>query len=659
VLSLATCGALQRTVPVHFEPQDARGIGNVLDRFTGEKHAPEHSALNARYFRIGRGAVALVAVGIVAAFAFANLFTTFILWDDEGYFLKAYRDFLSGRVLYDQVFAIYGPFTFWTAALIARFDAANVTHDTFRWVLLPVWIAVAALMGGLVWRWTHRFIPSVVTLLLVGLHLRGLAKGIGHPQSWIILATAVLLWLGLESGSQNVRKRRAFAAGVIIAAILLFKINIGILVLIGLALPMSLLMKGPMRTLLCALLTLAASAIGIALFFWSPTISEKCFALIYMASLAATLGIAIRRPVEGQPSMTSLKWLGAGLALCVCIVLGATLAGGTTLRALYSAYVTMPSLLARNYHGPFLDATRKGSILICVIGLAAAVAVFRWRPHAEARPAWLGLLKATAGVGLLCAFCYDHRLALPGSLLFLWLLIVDVPPLSGPAYSNRLMLALLSPLFSLQLVPMAGEQVDWAALLPITAAAVLLADGMNYMGREDSRMALPRLTGFVTSAIAILLTTYLFSFVAGDAIKRVRFWRNSPSVNLQGAHWLRLPQKETERLTLTVSGITQNCQTVLMVPGLYSFSIWSGVPPFEEKRINSWPFLWPEDVRNNELRKLRDQPQGCVLVSKDAYKFFKHFGGSQRTDEPLLPEIQQTMKPIYSVQDVTLYRFLR
>jgi hypothetical protein len=520
-------------------------------------HSTKRS-LGARNVCICRVAVALVAVAIVAVLAFAHLFTTFLPWDDEGYFLQAYRDFLSGRVLYDQVFAIYGPLTFFTAALLARFDAGNVTHDTLRWILLPVWVAIAVLMGGLVWRWTRRFMPSVATLLLVGFHLRGLAKCVGHPQVWVIFAVAVLLWLGVESGSQAINKRRGFWAGVVIGAVLLFKVNIGILVFIGFALALSLRLKAWPRTLFCVLLILAAGAVGIAVFFSSPTTPHKLFALVYMASLAATLGIAIGHPVQGQLSLTSLKWLGAGLAICVCIGVAGTLAVGTTPRALYSAHITMPALLARSYHGPYWDAVRKGSILISMIGLGTAVGVFwfRRRKSAAERPAWLGLIKATAGAGLLFAFCYDQRLALTGSLLFLWLL-VDVPPLSGPAYSNRLLLALLSPLYSIQIFPMAGEQVDWAALLPITAAAVLLADGMKYLARGSSRMALPRLTGLVTAAIAILLTSYIFSFVGGDAITRLRLWRNSKPVNLQGAHWLRLTPRETDRLTLTVSGLTQ------------------------------------------------------------------------------------------------------
>jgi hypothetical protein len=63
---------------------------------------PSHKAApGPRYIWIFRGAFALVALGLVGTLAFAYLFTTFMPWDDEGYFLQAYRDFLSGRILYD------------------------------------------------------------------------------------------------------------------------------------------------------------------------------------------------------------------------------------------------------------------------------------------------------------------------------------------------------------------------------------------------------------------------------------------------------------------------------------------------------------------------------------------------------------------------------
>ena len=96
------------------------------------------------------------------------------------------------------------------------------------------------------------------------------------------------------------------------------------------------------------------------------------------------------------------------------------------------------------------------------------------------------MAKVVAGAALMCAFAYDHRQALGGSLQFTWLLLVDPEPISDRAYTDRLRLALLCPLLSLQLFPMAGEQV-LSGLLPMTAAAVLLADGANSLDAHVSR----------------------------------------------------------------------------------------------------------------------------------------------------------------------------
>jgi hypothetical protein len=610
--------------------------------------------LHHRHNWIWQDVIALVAVGLVATFAFARIFTTFVPWDDEGYFLQAYRDFLSGHAPYDRVFAIYGPFTFLSAALLARFDVVNVTHDNFSWVWLTVWILIASLMAGIVWRWTRRFSSTLVAFLLVGFRLKGLAKGVGHPQLWIILAVAVLLWLGLDWVYLPRVRRHAFWTGLVIGVILMCKINIGIFVSVATALALSLQIRGRPRTFVCGVLITMAAGLGFVLLFTSSVGSEKYFALAYLGSLAATVCIAIGRPVEQQPSLTSLKWLAAGLGICLCVGVGITLACGTTLRALFGALITTPVLLVRSYHFPFRDATRKGSILLSAIGLSAAVAMLRWRWLADVRPAWLGLLKVTAGAGLLCSFAYAQRQALTGSLLFLWLLIVDAQPMSDLVYCNRLLLALLCPLFSLQLFPMAGEQVDWAALMPVTAAAVLLADGTNLIDRESLRSHLPRLIRVVPAATGSLLAICLFLFVGGRALLGYSQWHDAQPVNLPGTHWLRLPPMEAARLTATVSELSRNCQTVLTIPGLYSFSLWSGVPPVEERRFNSWPFLWPDEVQKKELPKLR-QNRGCVLVSRDMYRFFWGFAVSPGKSE-LLPEVQRTMRPIFSLQDLTLYR---
>lgn len=602
---------------------------------------------------IGRVTVAFLAIGLMAVFAFSQLFTVFAPWDDEGYFLQAYRDFLSGHALYNQVFAIYGPFTFFSAALVARFDAANVTHDAFRWIVLPVWLVIAALFGAVVWRWTGRFAVSLALFLLVGFRLRGLARGIGHPQLWIILAVALFLFVGLERRDQRAASLRAFWTGILIGSILLFKINIGIFVLLAVALTISLQIKQWGGRVICGLLLLAGGCLGVMMFLQSSTPSEKLFVFAYLTSLAATVNIAIRRAAVHEFPRKAVLCFGAGIAVCLTAGLGATLALGTTPRALFEGLIAVPMVFARKYHNPFLNATEPGSLIICAIGLCISLTMPYWRRIAGVGPARLELAKATLGAVLMCAFYYDHRIALTGSLLFLWLVIFDVPQTPGPMYSNRLLLALLSPLLSLQLFPMAGEQVDWAALGPMLAAAVLLGDGVNSVLREH-RDAMPRVRTFVSRAPGMLVALFLLATVARTGLQ-LRRWLQYQPVNLTGTHWLRLPPREAERLTVTVGLLRQNCETVLTLPGLYSFPIWSGVPPAENKRFNTWPFLWPDEVQNNELPNLQGKARGCVLVSQDVYEFFRGYAVSPGTDA-LLKEIRHTMRPIAAIQDLTLYR---
>src|SRR5215471_13742202 len=611
-------------------------------------------ALRFRYKRIWQALALLVAVGLMTTFAFAYTFTTFAPFDDDGYFLQAYHQYLSGHVLYDQVFAFYGPFPFYCAALLARFDAVNVTHDNLRWALLPVWIVIALLFAGVVWRWTGRYGPALVAFLLVGFRLKALAEAVGHPQLWIILVVAVLLWLGLDWIFLPNKQRCAFWTGFVIGVIFLCKINIGIFVSIAILLAASLQLRGRLRILACGMLITAAAGLGLLVLFTSSERSEKYFALAYLGSLALIVGIAFVRPVEQEPSLKSLKWLVAGLGICLCAGIGITLALGTTFRAVFRGFVTEPALLVRSYHVPYIDATYNKAILLSVIGLAFAIGTFGWRRLAEVRPAWLGLLKIAAGTGLLCAFFRSDREALTGSLLFLWLLLVDAQPMPQTMYSRRLLLALLCPLFSLQIFPIAGTQVDWAALMPITAAAVLLADGINCTDRETFRVQLPHLTWISAGGTGTLLAVLFLLFVGGHAILRYQQWRGAQPVNLPGTHWLRLPVMEADRLMVTVSELRRNCRVVLLVPGLYSYSLWSGVPPIEQKQINNWPFLWPDEVQKNEMPKLRQQNRGCVLVSLYAYGFYKKKAVSPGNDR-LLSEIRRTMRSIFALQDLTLF----
>jgi hypothetical protein len=589
-------------------------------------------------------AIAAAAAGIVAALAFGQLFTTFAAFDDEGYFFQLYRHFLSGRVLYDQLISIYGPMAFFCGALVARFHPDSVTHDVFRWATLPLWVLIAFLLAAVVWSWTGKTSPSLIAFLLTGYGLKNLASDIAHPQLWIIVAVAMLLALGLDWLWRPRENMRALWAGILLGAVLLIKINIGIFLCVGVALAIGLHMKGWTPIVFCGIPLLAAAVFGIALLFTTPFRSEVYFALAYLASLAVTVGLAIGQPGLPAPRPAALVWLIAGACGCVSLVILLTLAMGTTLSSLISDLVLFPARFAATFHSQFREPGGWRHALFYAAAGVAALAYWRPPHFVRERADWIGVLKFAVGSALVFSFWYNNRIALTPSLLFLWLLVADRRP-SEPGYSNRLLLAVLSPLFSLQLYPIAGSQVDWAGLLPMTAAAILMADGIDCLQRAGIASAL-RLAA-AARGITALIVLLLFAFTGVEAARSLAEWRRNPSLEVAGAHWLHLPPADHARLHTTVAAISRNCQEVLTVPRMPSFSLWSEVPMVEPKRITSGP----EDVREEEVRKVREHEGGCVLVSPNTYLFWREIRGDTNADR-LLPEIEKTMNSISSVPDV-------
>jgi hypothetical protein len=209
---------------------------------------------------------------------------------------------------------------------------------------------------------------------------------------------------------------------------------------------------------------------------------------------------------------------------------------------------------------------------------------------------------------------------------------------------------------------MAGSQVDWAGLMPITAAAILMGDGIECVQRAGiaSTLRVAPAARRITALIALLL----FAFTGAEAARSLAEWRRNPSLDLAGAHWLHVPLADHARLRTTVAAIGRNCREVLTVPRMPSFSLWSEVPMVEPKRIASGP----QDIREEEVREVREHEGGCVLVSEWTYQFLREFWLeiSAATDsDRLLLEIEKTMSSISSVEDpftqgtgrhLTLYR---
>jgi hypothetical protein len=443
--------------------------------------------------------------------------------------------------------------------------------------------------------------------------------------------------------------------GFIAAIILLCKINMGIYAFVAIALAVSLNLKGRVRFF--ALWTAITASIGLGLlaFLLVRTETEKLFVIAYLGSLITTAAFAYVRPSLHQTSLVGIKWLLFGLGMSLCFGVGITLAWGTTLSQLFHSLVIEPGRLAKSYHSELNDGTRIGRIVLPTAGIVLAICLFFHSPRFLLRPVWLGSLKVAVGAGLLVRLLFEPTHTLIGSLLFLWLLLVDAQPMKDTDYSNRLFLAILCPLFSLQVLPVAGAQIVWATFLQVIAASVLVADGIQCIQRKDLRVQAPRLIRLLAGAAGPILAIYFF-FSAGRLTNSYfHQWKNSVSVNLYGTHWLRVSPAEQHLLTATDVELKNHCRRVMMIPGLYSFSVWSGVPPAETRQIDTWPFYWAKEVQRDELPKLRQENQSCVLISSDMYTFWKNMA-INKGDDALLSEVRGTMTPFFEMDDITLYR---
>ncbi len=580
---------------------------------------------------------------IAAVFAFATLFTTYVAWDDEGYFLQAYRAYASGEAPYKSVFSFYGPYSFFLPGLLAGFDAERISHDSMRWATMGLWLATASLLALTVWRWTGNLGATSAVFIAVASRLSGLAKGIGHPQVFVLVLLPLFFFLPLN-GSDGKRERtwKAALIGLLTGILLGIKINIGIFVLLAIVPPLVFdLPRGALRLpgFVWAAVT-SCLPVWLVLRGGGATFSEWVYVAAFLIPLAAIFTMSWN---EGPGVGNIADFFGdfsAGLGIAVLAAVVGTVWAGASVRDIVNGVIIEPVRLTEAYKNVYGEAASRktlvllGANLMTLWGLAQA----RRLPRPRFERA-VFQVKSLAGCALLLALYFYPRYALCGALSFLWLLPY-APHAGVDGQRKRRFLALLALFYSAQLFPMAGEQVDWATLLPVAAAGVLLADGLAGLRQlGHSRIqAMP--------AMAALALFCALSISAAEEMKR---WLGRTSLGLPGAAWMRLSPEEGEELRNAVSGLARNCKSALSIPGQYSLSVWSGVPFTERPKINAWPFLIP---RQNVLDLA--QRNDCVLVHAPAYEFYRGFA-RRKEEGSLIDEVARGKHPAFQNGSISIY----
>ncbi|HUB70014.1 MAG TPA: hypothetical protein VL984_06295 [Acidimicrobiales bacterium] len=561
----------------------------------------------------GRAATAAVmcAVALLCApAALAVMFTVhFAPYDDEGYYLYSVQAFLSHNGVYSHVVTAYGPAYHEIMALPFVLSGLPLTHDAARLVTVVAWVVGTVLASALVKRLTGSVVASAAAAPLAFLALCTLSNEPLQPASVIVPASALLVWSG---STRSPSRLSGLAAGCALAVVGLCKLNIGLFLVEALLVSWCLLNRPPKRSMVAAagvltVVTLAGLAFGTGATGPSLAVTATAGSLLLAILLAAPKGA--KDGAEALPIVPVL----AGAAVTAVVSVVAALAWGESLSPMVRSLVgTSVGIAARAN----LPLAHSAVLLLLALLAAAAVAAAR-KPRDVALLRVGGFALAVAGALVVgrtvqtggtapSAFCIVGLVSAP---------IVLLPPRHDPEAAvphGRVLLAAVTVFESLQVLPVAGSQLGFAAYLASVCGAICLAD----LVRDAPR---PQYGQWLASALAAALVV---TGPVGDAVAVWAKYRDAPPVALAGSTAVHLKREQVAPLEQVVSAVrSSGCRALITYPGMMSFYSWTGLAAPPGVRLAD-ATVWSMPPYSSALLEALEGQGGICLIENVPDWFF-------------------------------------
>jgi hypothetical protein len=579
--------------------------------------------------RIAIAALAFAAVTVVTyLIAHPRMFTGFMAYDDEGYMLTALKGFVQHGHLYDDVFTQYGPFYYEAWGGLFSLFGIPVDHDAGRAVTMVAWILASLALGVATMRITRSLLLGLGTQMLVFSALAVMANEPMHPGGIICLLLAAIVAVSCFVGGRVSPLPTALLGGAV-AALVLVKINVGLFALASLALACTVSYPAIFeRRWLRPLVE--AGFVALPILLLASKFGEgwpRRYAIhVAVAGLAVVIALRARR---SAPRLNEeLGWLLGGLVgvgIVSCLVVLAT---GTSLSGLFEGVLRQPLHQSGAFTIPLqLDKRFYSLDLIALVSAAAYWYVSR-RRHGEAGAAWLALTSLfSIGVGLMMALSVTGKglpfdagtlAGYPFAMLgFCWVALIAPPALSRPEVSfPLLLLPLLAVLQALHAFPVAGSQTLWATFLLIPVGAICVANGVRGL-----LVALPdgaeRQALLAVAGAGVLVFGYLVvNSTLREPLKVARAgYDGSVPLGLPGAESIRLGQSEVELYHEISAAIDRRCSSLIMLPGMDSFYLWTQMEPPTGYTATAWTTLFDDAHQRHVLADIHSVPGLCQLRS--------------------------------------------
>lgn len=525
----------------------------------------------------------LVAAALLAVPAYWLLFTTLMAYDDEGYVLISLKNYSAHGGLYSEVFSQYGPFFYFLHDLGHRILGYEFTNASGRLITLLCWLFTAGTGAQLVWRLTRSLALSGFTLGLTFFYLHLMVSEPSHPGGLIAVLVATGAWLGAGQIQRRALRALAVTAGLVGAALLLTKINVGVFFLVAAGTWFAVQLRAPAQARIATWLT-AAALVGLPLGLMHAGNGEAAVRLFIGLSVTASLTLLAVAWRERQPLTTwgHALWGAGALLVLGAIVLTTVCWRGTSMRDMLEGVLLGPLRHPGVYHFP--PAWKPGTALVGGISLLLAALVWR------GRSGWLGWLIVglrlvlALGFGLACLEWLpfsSHGIAMSYLMPLAWIFTLRLDPDKADNAPNpATWLGLLLVLQYLHAYPVAGSQVAWGTFLIVPLMALGLHDTQGFVARHG-RSVFAATIGLAALALAVGSAGRLSS------IGWVRYTESRP-LRLAGAEDVRLPEAPASAVRLMALNATAHADVLFSLPGMFSFNQWTGLPTPTPANTTHW-----------------------------------------------------------------------
>jgi hypothetical protein len=602
--------------------------------------------------------LAYVAVLIGSAFAaYWAMFSQFAPYDDSGYFINSIRLFTHGQALYDRVWTDYGPFSYELWAAVFGLTGQTLTTDSGRLAVVGIWLLTSLLLGVSCQRLTGRLTIGVIVQVISFNLLTALDREPMHASGVVSLLLG--LTVAVVSFVLPGRPRAALLAlGALVAALALTKVNVGGYAAIAAAYATVMALPTLRRvTALRWLVVVVLIAIGPLLM--AGHISQQWIRDYAILALAGGLTLVLvtnvpeeRATGDADAARRWIRWLLSGFAACAVVVLGIVLALGSSLGALFQETVVVPLHQSRAYTQPINFSALYVVWGVGMIAAAWAIRRLRARTAGGGQPELLGALgRILAALAIwLSLGLAPHRANFALAITLAWVAAIPSTRDSDSPQSRftRLFLPALAVLQALVAYPVAGTQVKFGSLLFLVCGAVCFTDGWSELeawgaagGTRYGVRTLHRTMAALGATLAVALACHC---VVSPLQSSRKTYDAEQGLPIAGAARLHLPAAQVSAFTFITKLLRSRCQSVITLPGLLSFNLWSGLPAPSGLTAEPFWHLLSSAQEHSALARAKLTPGLCAVSSRQMAAYWGN--GKQPPRVPLVRFIEDDFSPI-------------